>query len=216
MSVRLAIRDVLASAPVIPVLTITDAEAAVPLARALVAGGLPVLEVTLRSAAALASIAAIRAAVPEAIVGAGTVIDVAQLAGALAAGSQFIVSPGYSAALCAEGARLGAAMLPGVATPTELMAALAAGLDTLKFFPAAQAGGVAMLNALAAPFPGVRFCPTGGIDLRSAADYLALPNVLCVGMSSLAPPAALAARDYAAVTALARQAAGLRPGRARG
>jgi 2-dehydro-3-deoxyphosphogluconate aldolase / (4S)-4-hydroxy-2-oxoglutarate aldolase len=209
-------REVLTRAPVIPVLTITDAETAVPLARALLAGGLPVLEVTLRSAAALAAIAAIRAEVPQAIVGAGTVIDATQLAGALTAGSQFIVSPGFSAALCAEGARLGAAMLPGVATPTELMAALAAGLDTLKFFPAAQAGGVAMLKALAAPFPSVRFCPTGGIDVRSAADYLTLPNVLCVGMSSLAPHAAIVARDYAAVTALAREAAGLRPGRAPG
>lgn len=216
MSVRLRIREILTRAPVIPVLTITDAEAAVPLARALIAGGLPVLEVTLRSNAALAAIAAIRAEVPQAIVGAGTVIDAAQLTAALTAGSQFVVSPGFSAALCAEGARQGAAMLPGVATPTELMAALAAGLDTLKFFPAAQAGGVGMLKALAAPFPGVRFCPTGGIDLHSAADYLALPNVLCVGMSSLAPQAALAARDYAAVTALARQAAGLRPARAPG
>jgi len=216
MHVKRPIREILALAPVIPVLTITDAEAAVPLARALLAGGLPVLEVTLRSNAALAAIAAIRAELPHAIVGAGTVIDVDQLAAALKAGSQFIVSPGFSAALCAEGARQGAAMLPGVATPTELMAALAAGLDTLKFFPAAQAGGAGMLRALAAPFPAVRFCPTGGIDVHSAAEYLALPNVLCVGMSSLAPPAAIAAGDYAAVTALARQAAGLRPGRAPG
>ncbi len=209
MSVTLPIRELLGRAPVIPVLTVTDLATAVPLARALVAGGLPVLEVTLRSAAALAAIAAMRAAVPEAIVGAGTVVDSAQLAAALAAGSQFIVSPGYSAALCAEGARLGATMLPGVMTPTELMAALGAGLDTLKFFPAAQAGGVAMLRAMAAPFPGVRFCPTGGVDVTSAPDYLALPNVLCVGMSSLATPALLAAADYAAITALARRAAAL-------
>ena len=216
MSVRLAIRELLARAPVIPVLTITDAEAAVPLARALVAGGLPVPEVTLRSAAALSAIAAIRAEVPEAIVGAGTVIEAGQLGAALTAGSQFIVSPGFSAALCAEGARQGAAMLPGIATPTELMAALAAGLETLKFFPAAQAGGVAMLRALAAPFPSVRFCPTGGIDLHAAPDYLRLPNVLAVGMSSLASPAAIAAGDYAAVTTLARQAAALRAVRAPG
>jgi len=216
MSVTTPIREILARAPVIPVLTITEAETAVALARALVEGGLPVLEVTLRSTAALAAIAAIRAEVPQAIVGAGTVVDAAQLAAALAAGSQFIVSPGFSAALCAEGARRGAAMLPGVATPTELMAALAAGLETLKFFPAAQAGGVGMLRALAAPFPGVRFCPTGGIDLHSAPDYLALPNVLCVGMSSLAPPASIAAREFAAVTALARQASALRRGRTPG
>jgi 2-dehydro-3-deoxyphosphogluconate aldolase / (4S)-4-hydroxy-2-oxoglutarate aldolase len=210
MSVRLPIRAVLARAAAVPVLTITDVATAVPLARALVAGGLPVLEVTLRSDAALSAISAMRAEVPDAIVGAGTVIDATQLAAALAAGSQFIVSPGFSAALCAEGARLGATMLPGVATPTELMAALAAGIDTLKFFPAAQCGGVGMLRALAAPFPTVRFCPTGGIDLRTAGEYLALPNVLCVGMSSLAPPAAIAAGDYAAITTLARGAACLR------
>jgi 2-dehydro-3-deoxyphosphogluconate aldolase / (4S)-4-hydroxy-2-oxoglutarate aldolase len=213
MPVNPPIREVLARAPVIPVLTISDAATAVPIARALVAGGLSVLEVTLRSGTALAAIAAIRAEVPDAIVGAGTVIDAGQIAAALAAGSQFIVSPGFSAALCADAARLGAAMLPGVATPTELMAALAAGLDTLKFFPAAQAGGVGMLKALAAPFPTVRFCPTGGIDVHTAGDYLSLPNVLCVGMSSLTPPSAVAAGDYAAITVLARRAAGLRPGR---
>jgi 2-dehydro-3-deoxyphosphogluconate aldolase / (4S)-4-hydroxy-2-oxoglutarate aldolase len=216
MHVKLPIRDVLARAPVIPVLTITDAATAVPLARALVAGGLPVLEVTLRSDAALAAIAAMRAAVPGAVIGAGTVIDTVQLAAALDAGSQFIVSPGFSAALCAAGERRGAAMLPGIATPTELMAALAAGLDTLKFFPAAQAGGVGMLKAFAAPFPNVRFCPTGGIDLLTAADYLGLPNVLCVGMSSVAPPDRVAAGDYAAITALARRAAALRPARTTG
>ncbi len=210
MPVTLSIRDVLARAPVIPVLTVHDVATAVPLARALVDGGLPVLEVTLRTGAALAAIAAMRAEVAGAIVGAGTVLDAVQLEAALAAGSQFIVSPGFSAALCVEGARRGATMLPGVATPSELMAALEAGLDTLKFFPAAQAGGVAMLKALAAPFASVRFCPTGGIDLETAADYLALPNVLCVGMSSIAPPELLAAGDYAAITALARRAAALR------
>jgi 2-dehydro-3-deoxyphosphogluconate aldolase/(4S)-4-hydroxy-2-oxoglutarate aldolase len=212
MPVTLSIRELLSRAPVIPVLTVADLATAVPLARALVAGGLPVLEVTLRSEAALAAIAAMRAAVPEAVVGAGTVIDPAQLAAALEVGSQFIVSPGFSPALCAEGVRRGARMLPGVTTPTELMAALAAGFETLKFFPAAQAGGVGMLRALAAPFPAVRFCPTGGIDVATAPDYLALPNVLCVGMSSLATPALLAAGDYAAITALARRAAGLRAG----
>ena len=205
------IRAILARAPVVPVLTITELASAVPLARALIAGGLPVLEVTLRSAVALEAIRALRAEVPEAIVGAGTVIDARQLAPALAAGSQFIVSPGYSPALCAEGRRQGAAMLPGVATASELMAALAAGIDTLKFFPAAQAGGAALLRALAAPFPGAQFCPTGGIELESAGEYLALPNVLCVGMSSLAPAALVAAGDFAAITALARRAASLRP-----
>ncbi len=211
MSLRTpSIREMLAQAPVIPVLTVTELRQAVPLARALLAGGLPVLEVTLRSQVALAAIAAMRAAVPEAIVGAGTVIDEAQLAAALQAGSQFIVSPGFSAPLCAAAARAGVAMLPGVATATELMAALAAGLDTLKFFPAAQAGGAALLKAFAAAFPTVRFCPTGGIDLHGAGAYLALPNVLCVGMSSIAPAELLQAGDYAAITERACAAAALR------
>jgi 2-dehydro-3-deoxyphosphogluconate aldolase/(4S)-4-hydroxy-2-oxoglutarate aldolase len=205
-----AIRDVLERVPVIPVLTVTSPGHAVPLARALVAGGLPVLEVTLRSPAALGAIAAMRAAVPEAVVGAGTVIDEAQLAAAVAAGSQFIVSPGFSAALGAAARAAGVPLLPGVATASELMAALAAGFDTLKFFPAAQAGGAALLRAFAAPFPSVRFCPTGGIDLASAPAYLALPNVLCVGMSSIAPPALLEAGDWAGITARAREAAALR------
>ena len=204
------IREVLGRAPVIPVLTVPALEHAVPLARALVAGGLPVLEVTLRSAAALPAIRAIRAAVPEAIVGAGTVIDEVQLADAVAAGSQFIVSPGFSASLSLAARAAGVAMLPGVATASELMAALAAGFDTLKVFPAAQAGGVAMLKAFSGPFPQVRFCPTGGIDPASAPGYLALPNVLCVGMSSIAPADLLAQGDYAAITARARDAAALR------
>jgi len=182
----------------------------VPLARALVAGGLPVLEVTLRSAVALPAIEAMRRAVPEAIIGAGTVLDEQQLAAAVAAGSQFIVSPGFSAPLCAAARAAGVAMLPGVATASELMAALAAGLDTLKFFPAVQAGGTAMLKALGGPFPQVRFCPTGGIDAANAPAFLGLPNVLCVGMSSVAPAALLAQGDYAAITALARGAAALR------
>jgi 2-dehydro-3-deoxyphosphogluconate aldolase/(4S)-4-hydroxy-2-oxoglutarate aldolase len=204
------IREVLKRAPVVPVLTVASLEHAVPLARALVAGGLPVLEVTLRSAAALSAIRAIRAAVPDAIVGAGTVIDEDQLAQAVAAGSQFIVSPGFSASLSLAARSAGVAMLPGVATASELMAALAAGFDTLKFFPAAQAGGAALLKAFCGPFPQVRFCPTGGIDLGSAPGYLALPNVLCVGMSSIAPPDLLEQGDYTAVTARAREAAALR------
>ena len=204
------IRMVLKRVPVIPVLTVASLQRAVPLARALVAGGLSVLEVTLRSEAALPAIRAIRAAVPEAIVGAGTVIAEDQLAQAVAAGSQFIVSPGFSASLSLAARAAGVAMLPGVATASELMAALAAGFDTLKFFPAAQAGGAAMLKAFAAPFPQARFCPTGGIDLSSAPAYLALPNVLCVGMSSIAPPELLENGDYAAVTARAREAAALR------
>ncbi|MBS0393689.1 MAG: bifunctional 4-hydroxy-2-oxoglutarate aldolase/2-dehydro-3-deoxy-phosphogluconate aldolase [Proteobacteria bacterium] len=211
MSVTPALGELLRRAPVIPVLTIVDAKVAVPLARTLVAAGLPVLEVTLRSGAALAAIAAMRAAVPEALVGAGTVLDARQLHDAVAAGSQFLVSPGFSATLCTAAQGAGVPLLPGVATPSEVMAARAAGLDTLKFFPAAQAGGVPMLRALAAPFPDVRFCPTGGIDLKSAPDYLALPNVLCVGMSSVAPAVLLESGDYGGIGRLARQAAALGP-----
>lgn len=209
MHLNRSIREVLALAPVIPVLTIPEASTAAALATALVDGGLPVLEVTLRSEQALAAITAMRA-VPGAIVGVGTVISVAQLDAAVAAGSQFIVSPGFSPALVEAARRHGVPLLPGVATPTEVMAAIADGLDTLKFFPAAQAGGVPMLKALAAPFAGVRFCPTGGITVSNARDYLALPNVVCVGMSSVAPPDLIAARDWSAITALARQGSTLR------
>ncbi|MBS0373303.1 MAG: bifunctional 4-hydroxy-2-oxoglutarate aldolase/2-dehydro-3-deoxy-phosphogluconate aldolase [Proteobacteria bacterium] len=215
MRMTSAIRSILSRAPVVPVLTIDDAERAVGVAQALVAGGLATLEVTLRTPAALRAIRAIRDAVPAAIVGAGTVIDHDQLQAAVTAGSQFIVSPGYSAALCAAGVALGVPMLPGVATASELMAALAAGLDTLKFFPAEQAGGVAMLRALAAPFPAVQFCPTGGIDLERAPQYLGLPNVLAVGMSSVAPVDRIAAADFEAITLLARRAAALPRGVAR-
>jgi len=148
--------------------------------------------------------------VPEATVGAGTVIDRDQLQAAVEAGSQFVVSPGLSATLCSAATRLGVPMLPGVATASELMAALEAGLETLKFFPAEQAGGTAMLRALAAPFPAVRFCPTGGIDIERAPSYLGLPNVLAVGMSSVAPADRIAAADFEAITALARRAASLR------
>jgi 2-dehydro-3-deoxyphosphogluconate aldolase/(4S)-4-hydroxy-2-oxoglutarate aldolase len=204
-----SVREILSLAPVIPVLTVAEASTAMSLATALVEGGLPVLEVTLRSDAALAAITAMRG-VAGAIVGAGTVITEAQFDAAVAAGSQFVVSPGFSPALADAARRHGVPLLPGIATPTELMAALAAGLDTLKFFPAAQAGGVPMLKALAAPFPNVRFCPTGGITVANARDYLALPNVACVGMSSVAPSELLATRDWSAVTALARQAAALR------
>lgn len=203
-------REILGRAPVIPVLTLTDVAQAVPVAEALVAAGLPVLEVTLRTPAGLACIAAMRRAVPNAIVGAGTVLDAAQLRTAADAGSQFIVSPGFSVALAAAARHAEVPLLPGAATPTEVMAALAEGLETLKFFPAQQAGGVALLGALAAPFAQVRFCPTGGITLANARDYLALPNVLCVGMSSLVTPGRLASEDWEGIRAQATEAASLR------
>lgn len=203
-------RAILRRAPVIPVITLRDAAHAVPLATALVAGGLPVIEVTLRTPAGLAAIRAVRDAVPEAIVGAGTVVNAAQFEAAVAAGSQFIVSPGFSPRLAAIAQETGVPYLPGATTPTEIMAALDAGLDTLKFFPAAQSGGANMLQALASPLPAVSFCPTGGITLANANDYLSLPNVLCVGMSSLITAPQLAAGDWAAIREAAALAAGLR------
>ncbi len=207
------IRDILALAPVVPVLTIERLEDAVPLARALVAGGLPVLEITLRTEAALAAVSAIRAAVPEAVVGVGTLTRPADFAAADRVGARFGVSPGLTPELAsaARGARF--PLLPGVMTPTELIAGRAAGFEVFKLFPAQQAGGVEMLKALAGPFPDARFCPTGGISRSTAPDYLALANVLCVGGSWVAPRERVQARDWAAIEALARDAAALRPAR---
>jgi 2-dehydro-3-deoxyphosphogluconate aldolase / (4S)-4-hydroxy-2-oxoglutarate aldolase len=204
------IREIAAMAPVIPVLTVTDPESAVPLARALVAGGLRVLEVTLRTPAALAAIEAMRKHVPDAVVGAGTLTRAVDFAAADRAGAQFGVTPGLTPELAAasRGARF--PLLPGVMTPTELITARAAGFNVLKLFPAQQAGGIAMLKALGAPFPDVLFCPTGGITRASAADFLALPNVVCVGGSWLAPEAMLAAGDWGGIEALARDAASLK------
>jgi 2-dehydro-3-deoxyphosphogluconate aldolase / (4S)-4-hydroxy-2-oxoglutarate aldolase len=206
----MAVREILGVAPVIPVIVINDVRDAAPLARALVDGGLRVLEVTLRTAAGVEAIRLMRDAVPEAIVGAGTVLNGAQLDAAVAAGSQFIVSPGFSRSLCQAGQAIGVPMLPGCVTASEVMAALDAGLDTLKFFPASRSGGAPLLKDFSAVFSQVRFCPTGGIDLRSATDYLALPNVLCVGMSSIATAEAIQSGDFAGITARAREAAGLR------
>jgi 2-dehydro-3-deoxyphosphogluconate aldolase/(4S)-4-hydroxy-2-oxoglutarate aldolase len=204
------IRDIVALAPVIPVLTVTELEHAVPLARALAAGGLRVLEVTLRTPVALAAVEAMRKAVPEAIVGVGTLTRAVDFAGANRVGAQFGVTPGLTPELAAaaRGARF--PLLPGVMTPTELIAARAQGFNVLKLFPAQQAGGVAMLKALGGPFPDVSFCPTGGITRASAAEYLALPNVVCVGGSWFTPKELLEAGNWGAIEALARDAAGLR------
>jgi 2-dehydro-3-deoxyphosphogluconate aldolase/(4S)-4-hydroxy-2-oxoglutarate aldolase len=204
------IREILGLAPVIPVLTVNELEHAVPLARALVAGGLRVLEITLRTPAALAAVAAMRKAVPDAIIGVGTLTRAVDFAASDRAGAQFGVTPGLTPELAAasRGARF--PLLPGVMTPTELITARAAGFNVLKLFPAQQAGGVGMLQALGAPFPDVLFCPTGGITRATAPDYLALPNVVCVGGSWLAPKAMLAAGDWAAIEALARDASALK------
>jgi 2-dehydro-3-deoxyphosphogluconate aldolase/(4S)-4-hydroxy-2-oxoglutarate aldolase len=206
----MTIDDIVGLAPVIPVLTVEDIAHAVPLARALSAGGLRVLEITLRTPAALAVIEAMRKAVPEAVVGVGTLTRPSDFAAADRAGAQFGVSPGLTPELAsaARGARF--PLLPGVMTPTELMAARSAGFSVLKLFPAQQAGGLGMLQTLGAPFPDVRFCPTGGISRATAADFLALPNVACVGGSWVAPRAMMASGDWAGIEALARDAAALR------
>jgi 2-dehydro-3-deoxyphosphogluconate aldolase/(4S)-4-hydroxy-2-oxoglutarate aldolase len=195
--------------PVIPVLTIERLADAEPLARALVAGGLKVLEITLRTPVALEAIGLMAAAAPEAIVGAGTVLNPADLDRAQAAGARFIVSPGLTEALTAAAKASGLPFLPGVATASELMRGLDAGFTRFKFFPAASSGGPAALAALAGPFGEARFCPTGGIGAKTAHDYLAQPNVLCVGGGWVAPADALAASDWDRVTALAKAAAAL-------
>jgi len=200
------IRDVMRMGPVIPVLVIEREQDAVPLARALVAGGIRVLEVTLRTPAALAATALIACQVPQAVVGVGTITCHAELLAARDAGARFGVSPGLTAELIAAIPQVGLPMLPGVMTPSEVMAARAADFDALKLFPAAQAGGVGMLQALAGPFPELLFCPTGGVRQDAMGEYLALPNVACVGGSWLTPRDAVAAGDWARITVLAEQA----------
>jgi len=204
-----AVDAILTRAPVLPVLSIDRIDDAVPLARALVAGGLPVLEVTLRSAVALAAIAAIRAAVPGAIVGAGTVLGPGDLRSATDAGAVFAISPGSSDELYDAAAGAPIPFLPAIATATELMRGLARGHRHFKFFPAGAAGGIDALRAFSGPFPQARFCPTGGIGPGTAPGYLALPNVITVGGSWMAPADALRARDWARITALAADCARL-------
>jgi len=199
---------------VIPVLTIEREAHAVPLARALLDGGLRLIEVTLRTPAAPAAIAAIVREVPQIVVGAGTVQRPADVVQACAAGARFLVSPGMTAELAAAALATQLPYLPGVATPSEVMAARDLGISFLKLFPAEAVGGVAMLRALAPVFAGVAFCPTGGIDERAAAEYLALPNVPVVGGSWMAPSELVAAGDWAAVRRLAERAAAIRPGHA--
>lgn len=206
----LDIRRILDLSPVIPVITLQDLAQAVPLAQALVAGGLRVLEVTLRTPAALAGIEQMRRAVPDAIVGVGTLIEPRQFAAADAAGAQFGVSPGLTATLAEAARGVAWPLLPGIMTPSELIAARQWGYTACKLFPAQQAGGVGMLKALHAVFPDVVFCPTGGISRQTAPDFLALPNVRCVGGSWVTPEAALRSGDWHQIERLARDAAGLR------
>jgi len=203
-------RSLAAHGPVIPVIVIQRLEQAVPLARALVEGGVKVLEVTLRTPVALAAIEAIARAVPEAVVGAGTLRLPADAQAARDAGSGFAVSPGYTPALGAACRAAGLPLLPGVATGSEVMTAMADGLRFLKFFPAQQAGGIPMLKALAGPFPDIDFCPTGGITPETAPQFLALPNVKVCGGSWLTPADAVEQGDWARITRLAREAQALR------
>jgi 2-dehydro-3-deoxyphosphogluconate aldolase/(4S)-4-hydroxy-2-oxoglutarate aldolase len=197
--------------PVIPVIVIDDPRQAVALARALLEGGVRVLEITLRTPAALDAIRAIASEVDDALVGVGTITRPEDFALAAAAGARFGVSPGLTPALIEAARTSPFPLLPGVMTPAEVIAARAAGFTELKLFPAQQAGGVAMLKALGSPFPDVTFCPTGGVTQESAPDFLALPNVACVGGSWLTPKDAIVKNDWKRITALARAAAALRP-----
>lgn len=210
MAVRLTAHDVMRDAPVIPVIVLDDMRHAVPLARALVAGGIRMLEVTLRTPAALACIEAIAKEVPEAVAGAGTVRNADDAKAAARAGARFAVSPGYAPGIGRACRELGLPLLPGVATGSEILAAQEDGFGEMKFFPAQQAGGVAMLKAWQGPFFDVKFCPTGGINAANAREYLALPNVVCVGGSWLTPAEAIAAGDWARITSLAKECAGWR------
>ncbi|MGW5426164.1 bifunctional 4-hydroxy-2-oxoglutarate aldolase/2-dehydro-3-deoxy-phosphogluconate aldolase [Streptomyces sp. NPDC004059] len=202
--------SVLDLAPVVPVVVVSDAADAVPLARALVAGGLPAIEVTLRTPGALDAIRAIAGEVPEAVVGAGTVLTPEQVGVCVAAGARFLVSPGWTDKLLEAMRGSGVPFLPGVSTTSEVVALLERGVREMKFFPAQAAGGTAYLRSLAGPLPQARFCPTGGIGPQTAPEYLSLPNVGCVGGSWMVPADAVAAGDWARIEELARGAAGLR------
>lgn len=204
------IAAILADGPVIPVIVIEDVAHAVPLARALVAGGVRVLEVTLRTKAGLESMRRMLGEVPEAIVGAGTVLTGAQLEEVAGIGAAFAVSPGATELLLDAAQGSPVPLLPGTATASEVMQVLERGYEYMKLFPAEPAGGVALLSSLASPLPAARFCPTGGIDPEKAKRYLALPNVVCVGGSWLVPRDALRQGDWARVTELARGTSTLR------
>lgn len=210
---RTRLMQLFAMAPVIPVITIEEVRVAVPLVRALVAGGLRVVEITLRTPAAAEAARAIIAEVPEALVGIGTVLTPKDLDQAAKLGSAFAVSPGLSAELLDAAAAGALPFAPGVQTPSELMACIVRGFDLVKFFPAVPAGGLPALNALAGPFPQVRYCPTGGISDANAALWLAHPRVVAVGGSWVAPGADIEAGAWSAIESRARAAAALVQGR---
>ena len=204
------IRQIMDTSAVIPVLVIKDVEHAIPLAEALFKGGLKVLEITLRTEAALESITRIREHLPDAIVGAGTVIDAETLMAAEKAGAQFFVSPGATESLLKAAQYSTVPLLPGVSTPTEAMKLLEQGYSALKFFPAEAAGGVAMLKAIGGPLPQIDFCPTGGINPKNAADYLAVASVRCVGGSWMAPDSLVQQEKWQEIENMAREAAQLK------
>jgi 2-dehydro-3-deoxyphosphogluconate aldolase/(4S)-4-hydroxy-2-oxoglutarate aldolase len=203
--------DILDLAPVIPVVVVDSAEQAVPLARALVRGGIPVIEITLRSEAGLAAIEAVASEVEGMVVGAGTVVTPGQVQQVKDAGAQFVVTPGSPPRLLGAALASGLPLLAGAGTLTEMLTLAEAGLEAMKFFPAEASGGRSYLSAVAGPCPQLRFCPTGGISLETAAAWLAVPNVGCVGGSWLTPKDAVAQGDWARVEALAAEAAALRP-----
>ncbi|MGL9721308.1 bifunctional 4-hydroxy-2-oxoglutarate aldolase/2-dehydro-3-deoxy-phosphogluconate aldolase [Symbiopectobacterium sp.] len=198
--------QILTTGPVVPVIVVNKLEHAVPMAKALVAGGVRVLEVTLRTDCAVDAIRAIAKEVPDAIVGAGTVTNPQQLADVIAAGAQFAISPGLTEPLLKAAVEGPIALIPGISTVSELMLGMDYGLREFKFFPAKANGGVKALQAIAGPFSQIRFCPTGGISLKNYRDYLALKSVLCVGGSWLVPNDTLEIGDYARITELAREA----------
>lgn len=204
------IQELLPLQPVMPVIVIDDLDTAVPLAQAFVAGGVRVLEVTLRTPVALDAIRAIVAEVPDAVVGVGTLVTPDDVKAAREAGAVFGVSPGATPALLRAARDADWAMLPGVMTPSDVISAINEGYTTMKFFPAVQAGGLPMLKAFHGPFPEIRFCPTGGINVDSAPEFLAQPNVVCVGGSWLAPKSAVQSRDWATITRLASESMALR------
>lgn len=202
---------VLTLSPVIPVVTIDEPAQAAPLARALLAGGVRTVEITLRTPAALDAIRAVASEVPDMAVGAGTVLTAADLDAAIAAGARYALSPGGTPKLMKAARKAAIPFVPGVATSSEIMRGLDLGYACFKFFPAEQLGGIAALKALAGPLPTARFCPTGSITAAKAPDYLALPNVLCVGGSWIAPSDRIKAGDWVAIESAAKQAAALKP-----
>ncbi|MFA5985683.1 MAG: bifunctional 4-hydroxy-2-oxoglutarate aldolase/2-dehydro-3-deoxy-phosphogluconate aldolase [Methylococcaceae bacterium] len=204
-----SIKDIMYTSPVIPVMVINKLEHAVPLAHALVEGGLKVLEITMRTPIALAAIKQIKAQVPGAIVGAGTVINLTSLQDALDVGSEFLVSPGLTESLLDAALKSGVPLLPGVITPSEAMRLMEKGITEMKFFPAEAAGGIPMMKSFAGPLPQITFCPTGGVNPKNAIEYLALKNVACVGGSWMAPADLVDAEDWDEIKRRATEAASL-------